>query len=158
MLALAVSSSSLANTPAKPAAKPTAAKTSAARPKHATKKAPAKPAAASKKPAAKPKPKAQKAATAPRALPKLLDLGSDKCIPCKMMVPVMSQLSKEHKGKLKVEFIDVWKNAAAAKKYKVQGIPTQIFFDANGKEFYRHNGYMPKADILKVFRNHGIKL
>lgn len=103
---------------------------------------------------AKPKP----AEDAPKMLPKLLDLGATSCVPCKMMVPVLDELTKEYKGKLEVEFIDVWEDKSAAEKYGVQTIPTQIFFDTNGKEFYRHTGFFPKADILKVFKDHGIKL
>jgi thioredoxin 1 len=92
------------------------------------------------------------------ALPKLLDLGASNCIPCKMMVSVLDELSKEYKSKLNVEFIDVWKNQAAGNAYKIQSIPTQIFFNAQGKEFYRHVGYFPKDEIVKVFTSHGIKL
>lgn len=91
-------------------------------------------------------------------LPRLLDLGATKCIPCKMMVPVLDELTKEYKGQLDVKFIDVWKDPSAAQKYKVQTIPCQIFFDAKGKEVYRHVGYFPKEDILKAFKDHGIKL
>lgn len=93
-----------------------------------------------------------------KQLPRLLDLGATKCIPCKMMVPVLDELTKEYKGKLKVEFIDVWENQAAAEKYKVQSIPTQIFFNANGKEVYRHTGFISKEDILKTFKEHNIHL
>ena len=140
----------------KPAAK---VKTGAVCPKPAPKKAPAKATKAAQKPAAKKSdPKAKPAANAPKALPRLLDLGATKCIPCKMMVPVLDELTKEYKDKLKVEFIDVWKDQSAAQKYKVQSIPTQIFFDAKGKEVYRHVGYFPKDDILKAFKDHGIKL
>lgn len=92
-----------------------------------------------------------------KQLPKLLDLGSTKCIPCKMMVPVLDELSKEYKGQLDVQFIDISKNPSAASKYKIQSIPTQILFDANGKEVYRHAGFFPKNDILKAFSDHGIK-
>lgn len=95
---------------------------------------------------------------AAKQLPRLLDLGATKCIPCKMMVPVLDELTKEYKGQLDVQFIDVWKDPPAAKKYKVQSIPTQIFFDAKGKEVFRHVGYFPKEDILKAFKDHGIKL
>ena len=93
-----------------------------------------------------------------KLLPKLLDLGSDKCIPCKMMAPILDELTKEYKGQLKVEFIDVWKDRKASEKYKVKSIPTQIFFDAKGKELYRHVGFYPKADILAKFKQLGIKL
>lgn len=149
ILIAAVSTSALPSAAKKPAAKP---KTGAVCPKPAPKsssKAAPKQAAAKKK--ADPK-KNEK------PLPKLLDLGATKCIPCKMMVPVLDELTKEYKGKLKVEFIDVWKDQSAAQKYKVQTIPTQIFFDAKGKELYRHVGYYPKADILAKFKELGIKL
>jgi thioredoxin 1 len=109
---------------------------------------------------AKPKAAARKAAAqkAPRALPRLLDLGADKCIPCKMMAPILEELAKQHKGKLKVEFIDVWKNPDAAKPYDIRSIPTQIFYDANGKEFFRHEGFYPKEDIVAKFKERGFKL
>jgi len=93
-----------------------------------------------------------------KKLPRLLDLGADKCIPCKMMIPVLDSLKKEYKGKLTVEFIDVWKNPNAGQKYKISTIPTQIFYDANGKELYRHIGYFPKEDILAKFKELKIDL
>jgi thioredoxin 1 len=102
----------------------------------------------------KPKP----TAVATKKLPRLVDLGASECIPCKMMMPVIDELAKEYKGKLEVEFIDVWRNPAAAEKYGIRSIPTQIFFDEEGKEFYRHIGYISKENILKIFENHGIKL
>jgi len=95
---------------------------------------------------------------AAKQLPKLLDLGATKCIPCKMMVPVLDELAKDYKGQLDVQFIDVWNDRSAAQKYNVQSIPTQIFFDAKGKEIFRHVGYFPKEDIVKGFKDHGIKL
>lgn len=98
------------------------------------------------------------AKTETKQLPKLLDLGATKCIPCKMMAPILEELAREYKGQLKVEFIDVWKDSKAAEKYGIQSIPTQIFYDAKGKEFFRHVGYFPKEDILKTFEKQGIKL
>lgn len=93
-----------------------------------------------------------------RRLPRLLDLGSDSCIPCKMMVPVLNGLRKDYKGKLTVEFIDVWKQTSAKDKYKIKVIPTQIFYDSKGKELSRHEGYLPREDILAEFKKLGIKL
>lgn len=93
-----------------------------------------------------------------KPLPRLLDLGANKCIPCKMMFPVLDQLKKDYEGKLTVEFIDVWKNPSAGEKYKVKMIPTQIFYDRKGKEVFRHQGYFPKEDIIAAFKKHGIKL
>lgn len=99
-------------------------------------------------------------ATAPQtnALPKLLDLGAGKCIPCKMMFPVLDELKKEYTGKLEVEFIDVWNNPDAGKQYGIEVIPTQIFFDANGKELFRHIGFFAKADILAKWKELGVDL
>lgn len=117
---------------------------------------------ASDKPATKQTKKANPKKTDPKKvekpLPKLLDLGSDKCVPCKMMFPVLDQLKKDYKGKLKVEFIDVWKDRKAGETYKISSIPTQIFYDAKGKELFRHVGYISEADIVAKFKDLGIKL
>jgi len=86
-------------------------------------------------------------------LPRVLDLGADKCMACKAMEPVLEKLREEYKGKLQVDFIDVWKNPDEAKKYNIRSIPTQIFFDKNGKEISRHTGFISEEDILKKF-NH----
>ncbi|MGB9587095.1 MAG: thioredoxin family protein [Armatimonadota bacterium] len=94
----------------------------------------------------------------PVRIPKLLDLGASKCIPCKMMVPVLEELSKEYRGKLRVEFVDVWENPEVAQKLNIRGIPTQIFYDADGKELWRHEGYISKEDIIAKFAELGIKL
>ena len=91
-------------------------------------------------------------------LPKLLDLGATKCIPCKKMAPVLEELKKDFAGKLEVEFIDVWQNPAAAKKYGVNLIPTQIFYDAAGKELYRHESFFGREDILTKWQELGLKL
>jgi|GEM_PF-533998 len=112
---------------------------------------------ASKSAEAKSQPQPQKS-YGPHPVPKLLDLGATSCIPCRMMASVLDDLSKEYKGKLDVEFIDVWQNQAAAQEYGVQSIPTQIFYDANGHEIYRHVGYFPKEDVIQAFQSHGVNL
>jgi len=91
-------------------------------------------------------------------LPKLLDLGADKCIPCKMMAPILKELKKEYAGRMNVEFIDVWKNKDAGKSYNIEVIPTQIFFDADGKELFRHVGFFGKEDILGKWKELGVDL
>lgn len=93
-----------------------------------------------------------------KALPRLVDVGADKCIPCAMMAPILEELKKEYAGVLIVEFVDVWKNPQAARFYGVRGIPTQIFFDANGKELKRHGGFISKQGILDEFQKLGITL
>ena len=86
----------------------------------------------------------------------LLDLGAHKCVPCKMMEPVIAELQKEYKGRASVIFIDVWKNPAEAKRYGIQSIPTQIFYDKSGAEVTRHVGYLDKKSIVDVFEKLGV--
>ena len=99
---------------------------------------------------------AKKAPEAAARLPRLLDLGADKCIPCKMMAPILEELKKEYAGKMNVDFIDVWKDPGAGKQYGIDMIPTQIFFDANGKELFRHTGFFGKEDILGKWKELGV--
>ena len=91
-------------------------------------------------------------------LPRLVDLGADKCIPCKMMMPVIDELQNEYKGKLQVEFYDVWKDPAPGQKYGIRVIPTQIFLDPDGKELYRHEGFFSKKDILAKWKTLGFEI
>ncbi len=91
-------------------------------------------------------------------LPKLVDLGADKCIPCKMMAPILKELKAEYAGRMEVEFIDVWKNPGAGTPFKIKLIPTQIFFDASGKELFRHEGFFGKADILAKWKELGVDI
>lgn len=93
-----------------------------------------------------------------KSLPRLVDVGADKCVPCIMMAPILEELKKEYAGVLDVVFVDAWKNPTEARKYRVRGIPTQIFYDASGKERARHMGYMSKKAILGKFKDLGIPL
>ena len=90
------------------------------------------------------------------AVPRLVDLGASRCIPCKMMAPVLKSLKQEYSGRMQVEFIDVWQDPEAGRKYGVQIIPTQIFYDAQGKELFRHEGYFAKEDILAKWKQLGV--
>lgn len=92
------------------------------------------------------------------SLPLLLDLGAGKCIPCKMMAPILEELKEEYAGSLEVVFIDVWQDASAGRKYGIQTIPTQIFYDASGRELFRHEGFFGKEEILAKWEALGIKL
>jgi thioredoxin 1 len=90
------------------------------------------------------------------SLPRLLDLGAGKCVPCKMMTPILDEMKETYAGKLDVVFIDVWENQQAGAQYGVRVIPTQIFYDAEGKELFRHEGFMSKEDILAKWQELGI--
>jgi thioredoxin 1 len=89
--------------------------------------------------------------------PAVIDLGARHCIPCKKMAPILETLSSEYRGRASVLFIDVNEDQAAALKFRIQMIPTQIFFDAKGKEVKRHIGFMEKGDILKELKAAGLK-
>jgi thioredoxin 1 len=93
-----------------------------------------------------------------KGLPRLVDLGADKCVPCKLMAPILEELKNEYAGRLKVVFIDVWKNPDSGKKYGIKVIPTQIFYDASGKERFRHEGFFSKDDILAKWKEFGVDL
>ena len=86
-----------------------------------------------------------------QALPKLLDLGSHSCIPCKMMMPILDTLKEVYSGKLDVEFIDVWVEREMGSKYGIRAIPTQIFYDKNGVEKFRHEGFWSRKEIEDKF-------
>lgn len=103
-------------------------------------------------------PSLAKSAPAPAgALPRLVDLGAKSCIPCKMMAPILEELKRDYAGRFDVEFVDVWvkENAVKAEEFGIRAIPTQIFFDASGKELWRHEGYFSKEAILAKWKELG---
>jgi len=85
-----------------------------------------------------------------------IELGSVNCIPCKMMQPVMKEMEKEYGDTVKVIFSDVWTKDGKkyGQIYKIKLIPTQIFMDENGKEFFRHQGYFKKEKIKDLIDKH----
>ncbi len=85
-----------------------------------------------------------------------IELGADRCIPCKAMQPIMHEIAQEYKGTIQVVFYDVWKNPKYAKNYGVQMIPTQVFIDKNGDEIFRHVGFYAKDEIIKMLKEKGI--
>jgi len=87
-----------------------------------------------------------------------VELGSVKCIPCKMMQPVMKAIEEEYGTEVDVVFHDVWTadGEPYGRKYGIRVIPTQVFLDAEGKEFFRHEGYYPKDEIVKMLKSRGV--
>jgi len=88
-----------------------------------------------------------------------VELGSVNCIPCKKMQPVMKAIEERYGDQIKVVFHDVWKadQKQYAEKYGIKLIPTQVFLDENGKEFFRHEGFYPEAEIDKLLQKKGLK-
>jgi thioredoxin 1 len=88
-----------------------------------------------------------------------IELGSVRCIPCKMMQPIMKSIEQKYSKLVKVVFYDVWTEAGApyGKQYGIEAIPTQVFLDENGKEYFRHEGFFPEEELVKVLNQKGIK-
>ncbi|MCL5807375.1 MAG: thioredoxin family protein [Deltaproteobacteria bacterium] len=87
----------------------------------------------------------------------LVDLGAKKCIPCKMMAPILEKLEKVYAGRAAVVFLDVWEDPKPASRFGIRGIPTQIFFDKQGREVYRHEGFLSEAAIVQQLKEMGVK-
>ncbi len=87
----------------------------------------------------------------------MVDLGAKKCIPCKMMAPILEELEKEYTGRAAIVFIDVWEHPDVPPQFNLRAIPTQIFFDAEGKEQFRHEGFLDKESIVAVLTKLGVK-
>lgn len=87
-----------------------------------------------------------------------IELGSVNCIPCRMMQPIMKEIEKEYKNQVKVVFYDVWtpEGQPYAVKYRIRVIPTQVFLDKDGKEYFRHEGFFPKDELVKVLKKKGV--
>jgi len=87
----------------------------------------------------------------------MVDLGAKKCIPCKMMAPIMAELEKEYEDRAAIIFIDVWENPQAGEQFGIKLIPTQIFYNAEGEEVFRHEGFFDKASIVAELQKLGVK-
>ena len=89
-----------------------------------------------------------------------VELGSVNCVPCRQMQPVMKAIEKKYGDQIKVVFYDVWKpeQKKYAEQYGIRLIPTQVFLDAAGKEFFRHEGFYPEAEIDKLLQKRGLKI
>jgi thioredoxin 1 len=86
----------------------------------------------------------------------MIDLGAKKCISCKMMAPILEKMERVYKGKATIAFIDVWENREQAQRFRIRSIPTQIFFDRDGKEVYRHVGFFAEKEIVAQLEKMGV--
>jgi thioredoxin 1 len=88
-----------------------------------------------------------------------IELGSVRCIPCQQMQPVMKSIEQKYGKQVKVVFHDVWTEAGSpyAKQYGIEAIPTQVFLDETGKEFFRHTGFFPEEELLKLLKQKGVE-
>ncbi len=88
-----------------------------------------------------------------------IELGSVRCIPCQQMQAVMKSIETKYGKEVKIDFHDVWTEAGKpfGVKYGIESIPTQVFLDETGKEFFRHVGYFPEEELVKVLQIKGVK-
>lgn len=102
---------------------------------------------------------AKNAVEAPKPLVTFIELGSVRCIPCKKMMPIVEELKKEYAGQVNVIFYDVWtpEGKPYAEKHNIRLIPTQVFLDKEGKEYFRHEGFFPKDQLIQVLKQKGVK-
>jgi thioredoxin 1 len=91
-------------------------------------------------------------------VPVLLQLGSPACPPCRRMQPILGKLRSKYSGKFQTRYIDVQKDRAAAAKHGVRSIPTQIFYDREGREVFRHVGFYSEKEIVAAWAKLGVKL
>lgn len=87
----------------------------------------------------------------------MIDLGATECVPCKMMAPILKKLEAAYRDRAVIAFIDVWKHRDQAPRFGIKAIPTQVFFDADGKEVYRHQSFMSEAAIVEQLTRMGVE-
>ena len=87
-----------------------------------------------------------------------VELGSENCMPCRMMKPVLEKVTKQYKGQVKVVYHDIMTDAGRSEgsKYRIRVIPTQVFLDNTGKEFFRHEGFFSYEDVERVLKQKGV--
>jgi thioredoxin 1 len=96
----------------------------------------------------------------PKPIVTFIELGSVSCVPCKAMQPVMESIRRKYPEQVSVLFYDVWTKEGRpyGQKYRIRVIPTQVFLDKDGKEYYRHEGFFPEAELLKILEKGGVRL
>jgi len=88
--------------------------------------------------------------------PVLVDFGANSCVPCRQLRPIFKEINKEYSEKASVLVIDVYKYQGLARQYKIQLIPTLVFFDPKGKEVFRHVGVLDKDKIVAKLKEIGM--
>lgn len=87
----------------------------------------------------------------------MVDFGASFCAPCKAMAPFLEKLEKEYKGKAAILVLDVGKAPDLCERFGIIELPTQVFYNKEGKEILRHKGFMKEEDIVKQLKKMGVK-
>lgn len=92
-------------------------------------------------------------------LPRLVNLKTETCIQCKRMIPVLAELERQFSDRFTVHTFDVGRNQRAGTAFgAIRIVPTLIFMDQAGRELYRFEGYMSKAEILERWQALGVTI
>ncbi len=89
--------------------------------------------------------------------PSLVDFGSTGCKPCDMLAPILETLKEKYAGKVNVVFVHCGQEQILASRYGISSIPMQFFYDKDGKEVFRHVGFIPQQDIEKKLAEMGVQ-
>ena len=87
----------------------------------------------------------------------MIDLGKKTCTQCKMMAPILEKLKIKYKGKAEVVFINLLDDPEQQYRFKLKALPTQIFFNSDGEEVFRHTGFMAEKAIIEQLGKMGIE-
>jgi len=87
----------------------------------------------------------------------MVDFGASYCAPCKAMAPFLEKLEKEYKGRAAIVVLDVGKAPNICERYNITELPTQVFYNKQGKEVFRHKGFLKEEDIVKQLKKMGVK-
>ncbi len=109
---------------------------------------------AAPKPEPKPEPRPEPPPR-PKVLPRMWDYGSERCIPCQTMKDILEPMMAEYQGKVDIRIINVYEEKQLTAEARIQVIPTQIFYDPEGNELFRHIGVYPRDSIVAKFRQFG---
>jgi len=89
--------------------------------------------------------------------PSLIEFGASGCVPCDMMQPILDKLRKTHADRLNVVFVHVGQEKVLAARFGIRSIPVQVFYDPNGNEVFRHEGFFAEAEVNKILAQIGVK-
>ncbi|MCF8025608.1 MAG: thioredoxin family protein [Desulfobacteraceae bacterium] len=89
-------------------------------------------------------------------LPTMVEFGADGCGPCDRMQPILDQMRKDYPDSLNVVFVHVGEDQMLAARFGVRSIPVQVFYDADGKEVFRHTGFLPKEKVYSQLASMGV--
>ncbi len=91
-------------------------------------------------------------------LPTMASFGADSCMPCQMMKPIREQIAEKYAERLNVVYVHVNKDQMLAQRYRVQGIPFMVFFNADGQKVHEQAGMMSEKQIEEWLQKSGLEI